>query len=446
MSLEIIRLRKRIESEPYSDELFHEALSLLDGTKGEVDTRNICEAMSPWGERLLEPARERIQAKRGIERYKALYLFFRSGVDVADEVEAAKSSERSKKLLREYDYAVRQIRAAASEKARPRVDPADSSVDPVLRFVELEKMSPEDFRALVGTKEYVFYHKHYALASLGFDREGTRALCEGSEWGLVFDGESLQLKTPDGKLRSRLPKGVDAERAALSEVKKQLKEAQATRHARLRDALISGDTWHVWLFRLLYLDHPLATNTTFGLVFEVGVGDGKAHVMTNAQGEWLDSALKAIDVDASSWIRIAHPSEMSDAEFKRWCAIAADEEWMPPFPQLAAERTPKALEDVLAALPEPFALTLVSKLASLGFEPSRVDGGIDCHSRRMSHDGLHVSLKHPGLPHRRSQIGRDKKAPIQGLSFYRGAKKISENKVPKRARVELIRMLETELS
>ena len=441
MSLTIIRMNNRVKSEPYSDELFQEALSLLDELTGELDSRDLCRGMASWGERLLAPARERIQSKRGIERYKGLELFFASGVDVADEVEAAKSKERSKKVLPNYDYTVWRIRKAAAENARAKVDPADATIDPLLRFVELENMPVDTFRERVGKKHV--YYRDFALASLGFDREGARALCADSEWGLVFDGTALRLHGPDGK-KATLPKDADAERAALAETKKQLAEAQAKRNEQLRDAFITGDAWPAWLFRLLFLDHPLATTATLGLVFEVGAGKSWTSFIASGEGAWLDSKQAAVTVDADALVRVAHPSELSDAEFERWCVIAADEQWLPPFAQLSSERKPKPIADVLSSLAEPFALTLLSKLKRLGFAALRVDEGIEAHSRRIGADGTEVRVEHRGLPHKRRDIGRSKKAALHGLSFYRGAKTIPENKVSMRARIELVRMLESE--
>lgn len=443
--LKLIDLKKQIAADGgRSRELMARALELLAEVTSQVDARQIAEAMGVWGAALMPAAREMLESKKASDRQKSIELF----AAIADpktipRLEAARDADRSKKLRRYYDYAIRRIRKAAAERSRVRVDPKDASVDPVSRLVELAAMDLDAFGALEGVRGS--WNVHYALPWLDFDKDGRRPFDVGAEtWHYVFDGVTLLVERPDGERTSTVPKGTaDSAKAELAELKKAVREAGKKRVHRLEEALRTGKTWPAWLWRLLYVDHPLADRSTHTLVFEVRSETGWRPFVVTEQRTFVDASGGEVEVPDSAAVRLAHPAETSPSTLQAWQQLADERGWTPPFSQLHrpvfTAKTDADLDEVVRGLAVPYARTLAARLVAAGFEPGEIDEhGLVVDRGRALGENAFFWLRHGAMHIRQSMNSRDQKTPVHRACFHG----MGATAAPARAYSEAVLLLE----
>lgn len=327
--LDVIRLDDKIRRTSFSADALQDAAASLAAIKSTVDARRICRAMSEtWGADVLPLARELLAAKKAGDRERALELFaYIPDTSLIPELEAAKERDRSKKLHRDYDFAVRRIRKA-HDIANPAADPLDTTADPVARMRVLANLPYEELWALTGIRER--YWGHLELP--------------------VDGGEDKRLR-------------------------------------RLRSFLRSGQTQPYWLAHLLYIIHPQAGDSATQLVWEAKVGGSWVSFRGAPGGGACDVAGTALTIDATADVRLAHPIELDEAQRKAWSALAAAEGWSYALGQLAVPTYTKQDITLAAAVEDAPPLDerkMKAWLADQSLEPIWV------HEHQLPHAEEHV--------------------------------------------------------
>lgn len=449
--IEVIRLVKELEEDAgQSEALLERALSAIQASKSQVDAQKITRALAPWGRALLGPGRELLASKKGGDRQKGIELFaIAADPTTLDELEQAKKSDRSKKLAREYDYAIRRIQKAASQRSRATVDPRDASIDPVARLVELDAMDADAFETAIG-RELVYWEPHHRLPWLDFDREGRRAFPVGSEvWQAVFDPETgtLALERPDGKVRKSAPKSASEPWKAL---RKEIRRACDKRAARLEEAIRTGTPWPAWLWRLIYVDHPLADATRHTVVFEAAAAPAGPwtafRVLASDGRETIGADGDPVEVARDAHVRVAHPVDIGES-LAVWRRVADSEQWAPPFAQLDRASHPRMTEAELAkrvqGLNEVFAKTLASRLARYDFELGPVDEHATVAERyRPLGERFSLWIRHSAMPVRQARMRKDQRARILHAELRAKGKPVAPARVAPRAFSEAMLLLD----
>jgi len=275
--IEVIRLEKKIRDAAFSAEVLAEATVALASIKSSVDARTVCRAMSEtWQHEVLPLARELLVAKKAADRDRGLELFaYVADVSLIAEVEAAKERERSKKLLKDYDFTVRRIRKAW-ERDNPAADPKDTKADPRDRMQALANLPYQELWDLTGIRERY--------------------------WGTI----ELPVEGGDDK-----------------------------RLRRLTSFLRSGQTQPYWLAQLLYIAHPAAGDSASQLVWQAKVDGTWVSFRGAEDGGARDAAGAQLSLDATADVRLAHPIELAAADHAAWSELAAAEGWSYALGQLA---------------------------------------------------------------------------------------------------------------
>lgn len=327
--LEVIRLEKKIQSASFSADALRETAAALSAITNAVDARRICRVMSEtWGADVLPLARELITSKKAGERARALELFaYIPDTSLIPELEAAKERDRSKKLHRDYDFAVRRIRKAYAVE-NPAADPLDTTADPIARMRVLANLPYKDLWTLTGIRERY--------------------------WGHL----ELPVEGGDGK-----------------------------RLHRLRSFLRSGQTQPYWLAQLLYIAHPQAGDSATQLVWEAKTGRTWVPFRGTAGAGACDVAGTALTIDATADVRLVHPIELDEAQREAWSKLAGAEGWSYALGQL--DVTMDLENDITLAAAVKDAPLLDERkmkawLADQGLEPTWV------HEHQLPHADEHV--------------------------------------------------------
>lgn len=238
----------------------------------------------------------------------------------------------------------------------------------------------------------------------------------------------------------------DAAKTQHKELKKALTEATKKRHERLEEALVTGQTWPAWLWRLLFVDHPLADRSALELVFEVKDKRRWKSFRVTQERTFADPNDTSVEVADDAPVRLAHPADLDANALQEWRDVAERDGWAPPIPQLdrpVSTATRDAdLEEVIAGLAVPYARTLAGRLVQLGFKPGEVDEhGMIADRVRTLGGGFFLRLLHGAMPVRQSMIDKELQTPIHRAWFERRGTPVGATTPPPRAYSEGVVLL-----
>lgn len=447
--LATLNLRKALEHDPLTDELFARGEAALLAATSEVDARQIAAAMARFGGALLPLARTLVAHKKSAERKKGIELFAAAAdPDTIAELAAAKAADKSKALHRDYDYAIRRIEKAAADRARPATDPTDRTLDPVARLTALEHMPADAFQTLVGV-EHRFFARDYALATLDFDRAGRRPLTiDGATWHLVHTNGALIFEKPDGARVKTLPKPTSAAvRDQVKTLAKSIAELRSTRAARLTELLVTGEPTVAWLLWLLHIEHPLGDDGARQLIYEHRVdGAWRAFTVAEDRRTLVDVEGVAVQVPDDARVRLAHPADLDADALAAWQTYAADHEWLPLINQLGRPvhraEDDTALTALVASFSPLFSMTFAGRLSRLGFRRGEVgDGGLVADHARVLADDITLRVEHSAMPVRRASLTKDDETTLRRALLTHRGRDLPPTAAPPRAYSEAVTLL-----
>jgi len=185
-----------------------------------------------------------------------------------------------------------------------------------------------------------------ALPDLGLEADGSLIIDFGPR---SFDANFAHDGTPvivdgKGKVRARLPKPGkkdDPEISAASiarfkDVKVDVKGVLGAEIKRLEYSLRTPRTWTAQAIRTR-AEHPIFRIILPTLIWRSASG---STLRLGPSLEWLDDLDEIVSVIPDTDLRLAHPLDLDDDTMIRWRQIFADDELLPPFPQIDRESFP----------------------------------------------------------------------------------------------------------
>lgn len=188
------------------------------------------------------------------------------------------------------------------------------------------------------------------VPSAGLDADGERPVSAGGTTAWVTIGAGWRVKTewqtPAGR-SARRPAEADPE--AVSQVRlaaKEVKAALAGERSRLEGLLAEERSWTVADWRRRYLEHPVTSSLTRGLIWSFSTGTGNLTGIP-ADGALLDGPGGEHPIPAEATVTLWHPARADTAEVGRWRDYLVAAERAQPFRQAFREVyliTPAELE------------------------------------------------------------------------------------------------------
>ncbi|WP_242894688.1 DUF4132 domain-containing protein [Actinomadura litoris] len=247
------------------------------------------------------------------------------------------------------------------------------------------------------------------VPDLGLDAAGGMTLDYGPRrFRVAFDEGLKPFVTENGERRKTLPKPgakddptlAPAAYKAFTALKKDARAVAAEQLRRLEEAMVARRRWSAAEFHDLLAAHPLVRHLVRRLVWLTGEPPA---FRVAEDGTYANLDDDAVELPASSEIRIAHPVDLGDTT-AAWAETFADYAILQPFPQLGRPvhtLTPPERRSAHLTRFEKVTVPVgrVLALTRRGWERGAPqDGGVECWiSRRLAPDRFAVIDLHPGI-------------------------------------------------
>jgi hypothetical protein len=183
-----------------------------------------------------------------------------------------------------------------------------------------------------------------AMDDFGFDSRGRQQLEWGTRGGMTIAlgaSNELSLIDENGKIWTRYPGVLKADdpdeiarvKAAVSNLKKQVKLATRGQVARMERAMIAGRSWDAESFRT-YLRNPLIANLARQLLWGLFEDGRFLHGFRVAQDRSFADVQDDVVEIGGRQVRLVHPLHLDENARRRWGALFVDYELIPVFEQL----------------------------------------------------------------------------------------------------------------
>lgn len=211
----------------------------------------------------------------------------------------------------------------------------ETALEAMNLFAEEQKLSRDELDDLI-------------VPDLGFGKDRKRSFTYGerSFTAVLNNNIEISLIDPSGKVIKSLPKAsaklnddetkVAEAKEELKAIKKQLKTILDTQKPRIEKAIITGRRWSIEKWKALFIDNPLMTPFSMGIIWEEQ--DEKGTILKTFRymedGTFNTVEEEEYELGENTYIAPLHPCDISMEEVEQWKQQLDDYEIIQPVDQI----------------------------------------------------------------------------------------------------------------